>query len=552
MTDKPSNARRWFAEMKRRKVFRVAAVYLIGAWALIQIADTTFETMGLPPWTVKLVIVLVILGFPLVCALAWAFDVTPAGIERTAPADPEPASAAVETAGTPEKPAIKGQADTPAPPQAVAILPFRDMSPERDQEYFCEGIAEEIINSLCLVRGLRVASRTSSFYFRDRSEDVRNIGRQLGVSAVLEGSVRKAGETVRISVQLVNCADGYHIWAQNYDRQLKDVFVIQTEIAQRLVDAMRVTLTERESELIQRGGTGNARAYDFFLRGQQELRFHNVGGNAALWFRRAIEEDPGFAQAHAGLATALATRGLWRVDMTESDFEDAFTASRRALELEPWMPEAHLARACLASMQGRAADAQRDFDEAIRLNPSSYYAYYLRGRHYLDEGEDELALEQFRISADLAPEEYTPLGMLASALQRLGRWEEVLEAARKALPVVKRHLEVHPDDDVAMSRAATFAAWLGEEAEAIELAEGAMRLRPGGHASLYNAACVYANLGHHERALELLDEAVADGRGNLVWFEQDEDLAALRSYPRFQEILERLRVASGDDSGSAS
>jgi len=535
--------------MKRRKVFRVAAVYLIGAWAVIQIADTTFETMGLPGWTVKLVIALVALGFPLVILLAWAFDVTPSGIERTPSAEAEPAAAASGTPATPEKPAITGETGADAPPQAVAILPFRDLSPERDQEYFCEGIAEEIINSLCLVRGLRVASRTSSFYFRDRPEDVRSIGRQLGVRAVLEGSVRKSGENVRISVQLVNCADGYHIWTQNYDRRLEDVFVIQTEIAQRLVDAMRVTLTERESELIQRGGTGNAQAYDFFLRGQQELRFYNVGGNADVWFRRAIEEDPDFAQAHAGLATALATKGLWRVNMTEADFADAFAASRRALELEPWMPEAHLARACLASMQGRASDAQRDFEEAVRLNPSSYYAYYVWGRHFLDEGQVEQALEKFRISAELAPEEYTPLGMLASALQRLGRREEVLETARKALPVVKRHLETHPDDDVAMSRAATMAAWLGDEATAIKLAEGAIRLRPGAHAGLYNAACVYANLGHHERALDMLDEAVGDGRGNLVWIERDEDLAPLRSYPRFGEILERLRAAGGTDSG---
>jgi len=534
--------------MKRRKVFRVAAVYLLGAWAVIQIADTTFETMGLPLWTVKLVIALVILGFPLVCALAWVFDVTPAGVERTQPEPPGASSAETCAGPVPAMPAAADEAADTVPSQAVAILPFRDMSPERDQEYFCEGIAEEIINSLCCVRGLRVASRTSSFYYKDRSEDVRAIGRQLGVRAVLEGSVRKAGENVRISVQLVNCQDGYHIWSQNYDRQLRDVFAIQTEIAQRLVDAMRVTLSARESELIERGGTRNAKAYDYFLRGQQELRFYNMGSEAAMWFRRAIEEDPGFAQAHAGLASALASKGLWRVDMTESDFEDAFAASRRALELEPWMPEAHLARACLASMQGRAADAQRDFEETVRLNPSSYYAYYLWGRHFLDEGLVEQALEKFRISADLAPEEYTPLGMLASALQRLGRRDEVLKTARKALPVVERHLETYPHDYVAMSRAATMAAWLGMDDYAIELAENAIRLQPGAMGSQYNAACVYANLGRIERALDLLEDAVGDGRGNLAWMEQDEDLAALRGHPRFEAILERLRAAGGAET----
>jgi adenylate cyclase len=230
--------------------------------------------------------------------------------------------------------------------------------------------------------------------------------------------------------------------------------------------------------------------------------------------------------------------------MPAAEFEEAVAASRRAIELEPWMPEAFLARASLASMQGRAEDAVRDFEEAIRLNPANYFAHYLLGRHYLDAQLTEKALEHFRIAARLAPEEYTPLGMLASALQRLGKNEECLEIAQQALPVTERYLEMHPDDDVAMSRAATFAAWLGKEERAIELAEHAMRLRPGGIATLYNGACVYTNLGRHDRAIELLDEMVGGGRGNLAWLEQDEDLAPLRNDPRFIEILNRLRNVS--------
>lgn len=528
---------RWFGELKRRKVLRVAAVYAVGAWLLIQIADTTFEPMGLPLWTIKLVITLAILGFPLVCVLAWTFDVTPKGIERTT--DSSVDGAAASQAQGKE---LRIEIDSPA--ETVAIMPFHDMSPNRDQAYFCEGIAEEIINALCCVRGLRVASRTSSFYFKDRSEDVRSIGRQLGVHAVLEGSVRKANDDLRITVQLVNCKDGYHLWAESYDRELKDVFAVQTDIAQRLVTALQVTLTARENKLIERGGTHNAKAYDFFLRGQQELRRYNTGSNVVVWFRRAVEEDPDFAQAHAGLANALAVKGLWRADMPAAEFEEAVAASRRAIELEPWMPEAFLARASLASMQGRAEDAVRDFEEAIRLNPGNYFAHYLLGRHYLDAQLTEKALEHFRTAAKLAPEEYTPLGMLASALQRLGRNEECLEIARQALPVAERYLEMHPDDDVAVSRAATFAAWLGNEERAIELAEHAMRLRPGGIATLYNGACVYTNLGRHDRAIELLDEMVGGGRGNLAWLEQDEDLAPLRDDPRFVEILNRLRNVS--------
>ncbi len=226
------------------------------------------------------------------------------------------------------------------------------MSPAHDQEYFCDGLAEEIINALCVIRGLRVASRTSSFQFKNRSADVREIGRQLSVSSVLEGSVRKADDRVRITVQLLNVADGYQVWSQRYDRKLEDVFAVQTEIAERMVDALRISLSAREVELLGRGGTRNGQAYDFFLKGQQLLHAYSDISEAAAMFRRSIAEDAGFAQAHAGLANALAVKGQM-IEVTPAEFEEAFAASRRALELEPWMPEAMLARACLMSMQGR-------------------------------------------------------------------------------------------------------------------------------------------------------------------------------------------------------
>src|SRR5512135_107884 len=268
MADAGSRLQRWFAELRRRKVIRVSGVYLVVAWLAIQVADAVFEPLGMPAWSLKLVIVLAALGFPVACALAWAFDVSRKGIELTPPlpgdaSPPLPAVAAV--------PALEIPAAAP-PAASVAILPFADMSPARDHEYFCDGIAEEIINALCCVRGLSVASRTSAFQFKGRSVDVREIGKALGVGAVLEGSVRKAGDRVRITAQLVSAADGYHLWSESYDRQLEDVFAIQSDIAQRLVRALRGALTPSENALIERGGTRNAEAYDFYLRGQQLLR----------------------------------------------------------------------------------------------------------------------------------------------------------------------------------------------------------------------------------------------------------------------------------------
>ena len=210
-------------------MFRVAAVYLVAAWLRSRCADTPFEPMGLPAWAFKLVIVLAVLGFPLACALAWAFDVTPRGIERTRPG---PARRCADGAEPQRLPASAGR--FAAEPPVGRHPAVRRHEPGRDQEYFCDGIAEEIINALCCVRGLRVASRTSSFQFKGRAVDVREIGRSLGVGAVLEGSVRKSGERVRITAQLVS-ADGYHLWSESFDRGLEDVFATQTEIAQKLV-----------------------------------------------------------------------------------------------------------------------------------------------------------------------------------------------------------------------------------------------------------------------------------------------------------------------------
>ena len=536
-------------ELRRRKVIRVAAAYLVVAWLLIQVADVTFEPMSLPPWTLKFVIGLLVLGFPLACALAWAYDIKPASIDSTVSREPSAKSDAAAPAATASG---AGSFASPTPPagtplsaHSVAILPFVNMSPDRDQDYFCDGIAEEIINALCCVRGLRIASRTSSFRFKGQSEDVREIGRQLTVGSVLEGSVRKSGDRVRITAQLLDCTNGFHLWSESYERMLDDVFAIQTDIAKRVVDALQVTLRPGEGELLGRGGTGNAKAYDFFLRGQQQLHRYGDGPEAAEMFRRALTHDPGFAHAHAGLASALAVQIFSNPDPTPGLFDEAMTASKRALELEPWMPEAYLARAQLMSNQKRNDEAIRDFEEAVRLNPSSYFAYYAYGRHCLATGNVERAVELFQTAARLAPDEYTPLGMLSFALQKLGRTEEEHRARIEALRLIDTHLKRFPADEAALSRGAIMAAWLGQKSRAIDFIERAVAARPDGFIGLYNAACAYSILGDRDRALELLERSVRQGRGPLGWMEADEDLAGLRGDARFDAIMDRVRATSG-------
>jgi TolB-like protein/Flp pilus assembly protein TadD len=550
MADEGSRAPGWFAELRRRKVFRVAAVYLVVAWLLVQVAGTTFEPMGLPHWTVKLVITLAVLGFPLACALAWAFDVTPRGIERTVAPDTPRAdapAAAIEPARAPVAAAIPAPppvAAAPVHPESVAILPFVDMSPGRDQEYFCDGIAEEIINALCCIRDLRVASRTSSFQFKGRAADVREIGRALGVGAVLEGSVRKAGERVRITAQLVTSADGYHLWSESFDRELSDVFALQTEIAQKLVGALRVSLSGQERELIQRRGTSNVEAYDLYLRGQAHLR---DGADSAMLpaidcFREAIRRDERFAQAHAGLANAHAIRGLWRVGMSPADFEEALEASRRALELEPKMPEAYLARACLLDMQGRTAEAARDFEEAIRLNPASFDAHYQYARHCFQAGAFDRAVEMYEAAIRLRPDDYQALSLFAGLLAKLGRTDRQAEVSQRAMQAIERRLGMDPDDGRALQLGTVMAARLGRRDRSRELAARVLVARPNAFSTFYNVACAYAVLGDRDDALAMLDQAIRHGRGNLEWIERDPDLDSLRGEPGFEAMVGRLRA----------
>jgi TolB-like protein/Flp pilus assembly protein TadD len=425
----------------------------------------------------------------------------------------------------------------------VAILPFTDLSPGRDNAYFCDGIADEIINALCCVRGLRVASRTSSFQFRDRAADVRDIGRTLNVGAVLEGSVRKAGDRVRITAQLVSAADGYHLWSESFDRSLDDVFATQTEIAQKLVRALRVTLSREERELIERRGTANAVAYDFYLRGQALFRDGSDTAlpAAAALFRQAADADPQFAQAHAGLANALAYSRLWGLDVDDASIEQALAASRRALELEPRLPEAFIAKANLLFMQGRADESYAAFEEAIRLNPASYEAHYFYARNLFSAGRAAQAVPYYEAAERLRPEEYQPPCMLCGALYSLKRNEEAAAAAARALHAVDVRLATEPEDSRALHLGAVLAARLGQRERALGYLERALRLRPDEFATLYNSACAYAVLGMHDEALAMLDRGVGSGRGDLGWIEHDPDFEPLHGDPRFAAIIARLR-----------
>src|SRR5262245_33071424 len=324
---------------------------------------------------------------------------------------------------------------------SIAVLPFADMSPARDQDYLCDGVAEEIINALTHVRGLRVAARSASFQFRGPAVDVREAGRQLGVAALLEGSIRKADHRLRITVQLVEVADGYHRWSQRFDRTLDDVFAIQDEIAEAVVASLRAgDLSERERAALRRPPT-TSEAYEYFLRGRHYLprMTHPDLERSRAMFARAIELDGGYGPAWAGLATVHATLYEW-FGARDEDLEAAERASRRALELAPALAEAHTARGFALSLSRDYDEAEREFEKAIEINPHSFDAYYYFGRSSFARGAIKRSADLFRAAADARQEDFQSPSLLAQSLRMLGQLEEARAANQECIRRVERVL----------------------------------------------------------------------------------------------------------------
>ncbi len=452
-------------------------------------------------------------------ALALSTSVTPPG--------PSSATSVVPTRATTAK--------------SIAVLPFADMSPQRDQEYFTEGMAEEIINALTNIEALRVASRTSSFAFKGKNEDIGEIGKKLKVATVLEGSVRKAGNRLRITAQLVSVADGYHLWSQRYDRELEDVFAIQDEIAESIVKALRVVLSEDEKRAIEKKRTDNVQAYDYYLRGRQFFHQWRRKGveYARRMFERAIEIDPNYALAHAGIADCCSfIYTYW--DASAAHLEQADTASRKALELDPELAEAHTSRGLALAFAKRYDEAEREFEAAIRLNPKLFEAHYFYGRARFQQGKVDEAAKSFEEAWRIRPEDYQAPTFLALCCDALGRQTEAKAAHAQALQLIERHVELNPDDSRALNLGAIELAKLSQRERGLEWARRALAIDPEDSGMLYNTACFFAIQGQREEAIACLEKAVQLGFGLREWIENDSDLDSLRGDPRFQALLQRM------------
>lgn len=436
-----------------------------------------------------------------------------------------------------QMPAAKDHSDHPS----IAVLTFVDLSPDKDQEYFCDGIAEEIINALSRVNGLDVASRTSSFSFKGRTLDIRTIGRRIGVDAVMEGSVRKAQDRLRINAQIVSVADGYHIWSGQFDREVEDVFSIQEEIAQNIVAAMEVELSDNEKRALETSPTGDVDAYDYYLRGRSYFyQSKRISIYYAIeMFTRATELDPNYALAYSGLADCYSYFYMY-FDRSDENLQKARESAQKALDLDADLAEAHAAYGFAVSLSKLYDEAEEHFEKAIELNPRLFEGYYYYARTCFARGDKERAAQYYERACLVDPDNHQAPNLLAFTYRGLGRDDKSEMWYRVAIKNINKRLELHPDDSRAVYLKSATLIELGQHEEGIKWANKAFETDPRDPYIVYGVACSYSRVGRIDEAVDFFEKSVLCGFAHKDWIEHDDDLDALREHPRFKAIVEGM------------
>ncbi|MFL5312327.1 MAG: tetratricopeptide repeat protein [Myxococcales bacterium] len=572
------------AELKRRRVFRALLGYAIVAFAVLQIIEPVIHGLQLPDWTLSFVVVAIGVGFPVTLALAWVFDLSASGIERTpaVPIEGSPRASAALFTLLAAAVALVGVAvvawhfglrpgtrrAAPAlTASSVAVLPFVNMSPQKDDEYFSDGITEEVINALANVEGVRVVSRTSAFAFKGKNLSVRKIGEELAVATLLEGSVRRQGNDVRIVAQLINAADGYHLWSKTYDRKLENVFAVEDELARSITDALRPQLLKQAPPVVTQP-TSSTEAHDLYLRGRHfwNKRTADDLKRASALFRQALEVDPRYALAHAGLADSYAllaeytparpdevlpqaseharraleldatlaephaTLGLLAMD--DYDWSGAEREFRRAIELRSGYATAHQWYAMLLATLGRFEEARVQAEQAVRLDPASLVVNNMLGLVFYASGDYPRAIEALRRTLELYPGSPMARGFLAFAYVGAGRNQEALAEIAGV-----------SDADIEHAALRAFVLWAAGEREAGRRLARELVERPRQEAIRTGIlASLHALLGDRDRAFSLLDQAVAEKDWTLREVKISPALDPLRGDPRFAKLLAKLNL----------
>jgi TolB-like protein/Flp pilus assembly protein TadD len=468
----------FFSELKRRNVYKVAVAYAVVAWLLIQVATQVFPFFEIPNWTVRLVVLAVIAGFPIALIIAWAFELTPEGVKRTEDVDVAEKrsrggawiyiviAGAVLSIGlfvlgryTASR---SGSAETgrpaaaqPVPAKSIAILPFENLSDDKANAYFAEGVKDEILTKLAAVRDLKVISRTSTAKYQSKPDNLKAVAQELGVSTILEGAVQRAANQVRVNVQLIEAATDTHLWAKSYDRDFKDVLGVQSAIAEEIAEALKANLSPSESHVLAAIRTQNTEAYDLFLRAQYE--FHQAQSTlvadafdrADAFYQQALARDPNFAEAAAGLAYSRLMRHWFVSPLSPRELEEVKSIIDHALAVAPNSPEAHVARGVFFYWAHRQYDeALAEFNRALELQPNNALAQQFLGWVYRRRGEWERSIADAQRAQELDPRDPSIPSSLGGIYAALRLWND-------AERVELRTLTLDPYNTVAATLLAT-------------------------------------------------------------------------------------------------
>jgi adenylate cyclase len=434
----------------------------------------------------------------------------------------------------------------PAPPRrkSVAVLYFENLSGDCEDEYFRDGMTEDVITELEKIRELRLFPRSSVLPFRDKPVPLTQVGDQLCADFVMEGSIRRAGDRLRITARLADTASGHSVWAERFDRRMEDVFVIQDEIAQSIALALRVVLTEKEKHAIEKVPTSNIQAYDYYLRGRKFLyQFRRSSLEfARQMFARAIVIDPNYARAYAGVADCSSFLYMW-FDSSEDNLREALSASRRAVELDPESPVTHASLGLALFLSNDYVAAHDEFETALGLCTELFEAYFYYGRSCFSQGQFEKAAELFLKASQASPADYQALSLRALCFRALNRETEARQAYQQCLRKIEDHLQLNPDDVRAVYMKSGSLSGLGENVEALEWADRALSMDPEEPSVLYNVACNYALMNEKEKALDCIEKAFAKGFGHIEWMENDPDFLSIKNHPRFKALMRGLAAA---------
>ena len=482
------NPKNFFAELKRRRVYSVAVAYLVGGWALAQGIAQVLPVFDIPNWVVRLTVLLIVLGFPVALAFSWFFDLTRYGIVRTPDLD---------TRSTDIVPSATASNRVEPGEKSIAVLPFNDLSPAKDHAYFGEGIAEELLGALAKVDGLRVAARRSSFWFKDKEAELGEIASKLNVGHVLEGSVRRDGNRVRVTAELIDAGDGFTIWSETYEREMHGIFTLQDEITRSIVDTLKLKLAISPSR-----PSRSTAAYDAYLEGlvysdkntEPELR------KSLEFFQRALEQDPKFSRAWTGIAKAW----LWLADAFVPPLEaypKVRDAAVQALQLNDQEAEAHVYLAESKRILDWDLDgAEAEFNRAVEIEPNSTPSNYFIAAFYAARGDRHQALAYLQRTSKLDPASLWVNNFACELYRYFGLYDEAMAAGQRALQLDPRFAHYGEPSLAALYRE------MGRFDEAIELYEKAREFtgRPG-----FGLAISYARMNRREEALENLNAAVA-------------------------------------------